>query len=326
MLSVIIPVYNVEQYLDNCIKSVLELDIKKEIILVNDGSTDYSGKLCEQWAQNEDDIYVIHQSNQGLSEARNTGIRSAHGDYIMFLDSDDFLNSRETMELFGSVSRSPEIIVGLYNKFYEDREIFEKEHCDELLNIEGFMQIEDFLAAIVNCKNSCHMIACRFIIKRSFLLSNNLFFKSGIYHEDEEWSHRLFYVAQNIFITHYFFYQYRQMRKGSIMASFKIKHTLDKFLIIESAKQLLQSLQMSPEKEKYLQNRVMQLYVSNMLDWSRCDMSEKKKVDILLNKYYSLCMKKTKGFRYNIIKVLINIIGIHGTCVFLEIITKLKSK
>ena len=91
-ISVIIPVYNVEKYLSKCIESVLEQDFSDyEIILIDDGSTDTSGKLCDEYAENYSAIKVIHQQNKGLGGARNTGIEAAEGQYLLFVDSDDYI-------------------------------------------------------------------------------------------------------------------------------------------------------------------------------------------------------------------------------------------
>lgn len=91
-ISVIIPVYNVEKYLDDCVRSVLNQSFQNfEIILVDDGSTDTSGQLCDDWAKKDERIVVIHIPNSGVSVARNTGAQKALGKYIYFLDSDDFI-------------------------------------------------------------------------------------------------------------------------------------------------------------------------------------------------------------------------------------------
>ena len=95
ILSVIVPVYNTEAYLEKCVSSLLDQDLPKEdyeIILIDDGSTDSSGSLCDVFVSAHDNIRVIHQSNRGLSAARNEGIALARGKYIQFVDSDDYLN------------------------------------------------------------------------------------------------------------------------------------------------------------------------------------------------------------------------------------------
>lgn len=92
LVSVVVPVYNVEQYLDQCVQSICDQSYDNlEIILVDDGSTDSSGKMCDQWGSRDGRIKVIHKSNGGLSDARNVGIKSARGEYLCFIDSDDLV-------------------------------------------------------------------------------------------------------------------------------------------------------------------------------------------------------------------------------------------
>lgn len=88
--SIIIPVYNVEKYLNECVDSVLnQKNVDYEIILVDDGSTDNSGQICDEYLKKHSNVSVIHKVNGGLSDARNAGLESAEGDYILFVDSDD---------------------------------------------------------------------------------------------------------------------------------------------------------------------------------------------------------------------------------------------
>jgi len=93
-ISVIIPIYNVEQYLQKCVDSVLAQTYHNiEIILIDDGSTDHCGEICDEYAQTDDRIVVIHKANAGLSAARNSGFDAATGKYITFLDGDDWLSA-----------------------------------------------------------------------------------------------------------------------------------------------------------------------------------------------------------------------------------------
>ena len=94
-LSIIVPVYNVEQYLDKCIKSILNQTFKDfELILVDDGSIDNSGEICDEYAKKDSRVKVIHKKNGGLAAARNTGLIIARGDYVGFVDSDDWIEPR----------------------------------------------------------------------------------------------------------------------------------------------------------------------------------------------------------------------------------------
>ena len=93
LISVIVPVYNVAQYLEKSIASIQQQTYKNlEIILVDDGATDESGRLCEQIAEQDERVLVYHKENEGLSQARNDGLKQAHGDYVIFIDSDDYIH------------------------------------------------------------------------------------------------------------------------------------------------------------------------------------------------------------------------------------------
>ena len=119
-VSVIIPVYNVEQYVEKSIQSVLNQSMKDiEIILVNDGSTDKSGEICDRYGQKEERIIVIHKENGGLSSARNVGVKAASGDYIGFIDSDDYIESvmYETLYQMAERDSADVAVCGVYDVY-----------------------------------------------------------------------------------------------------------------------------------------------------------------------------------------------------------------
>lgn len=112
LISVIVPVYNVSAYLDRCMRSLIEQTYRNlEIILVDDGSTDNSGELCDQWAKKDTRVRVIHRKNNGLSQARNTGLDAATGEYITFVDSDDILSPHLCRVLYDSIRECAEIAI-----------------------------------------------------------------------------------------------------------------------------------------------------------------------------------------------------------------------
>lgn len=122
MLSVIVPVYNVQKYLDQCVESVLKQTYTDfEVILVDDGSTDNSGKMCDDWAQKDDRIKVVHQKNQGLSGARNTGIEASEGEYLVFVDSDDLIAENMFSTLMPMMTdENLDAVWCTFNRFYND--------------------------------------------------------------------------------------------------------------------------------------------------------------------------------------------------------------
>lgn len=128
IVSIIIPVYNADKYLEQCIRSVIDQTYNNlEIILINDGSTDSSGEICDKYTEIDGRIKVIHKKNEGVSIARNTGIEIAKGSYIQFLDSDDFLCTNATEVLVDAIQDGlSELVVGSYTMYYDDEKIYKE--------------------------------------------------------------------------------------------------------------------------------------------------------------------------------------------------------
>jgi len=129
LVSVIIPVYNVEKYLDRCIQSVLKQTYRKiEVILVDDGSTDKSGDLCEVWKTRDERIIVVHKKNGGLSDARNYGLKYATGTYVCFVDSDDFVDSRFVEVLYRLVEETSTHIAAVGLREYSEGDAIQEDN------------------------------------------------------------------------------------------------------------------------------------------------------------------------------------------------------
>ncbi len=122
LISVIVPVYNVAGYLDRCMQSLVNQSYQNlELILVDDGSTDSSGTLCDTWAEKDSRVKVIHRKNNGLSQARNTGLKAATGDYITFVDSDDIVSPQLCRVLFDSMGEDADISICDAEHIYESK-------------------------------------------------------------------------------------------------------------------------------------------------------------------------------------------------------------
>ena len=154
-ISIIVPVYNVEQYLNQCVESIVGQTYQNlEIILVDDGSPDSCPKMCEDWANNDKRIQVIHKLNGGLSDARNAGIDVASGEYLMFVDSDDFIAANMVMDLYALLNRTNADIAcgGVYR--YCDGKITdiynEVIRSDEVI-FSGIDQLKNMLNSRTEC-------------------------------------------------------------------------------------------------------------------------------------------------------------------------------
>jgi glycosyltransferase involved in cell wall biosynthesis len=223
ILSVVIPIYNVERYLPRCIESVLNQKIVNlEVILINDGSLDKSGEICNKYAELDSRVKVIHKQNGGLSSARNTGIENSKGKYIAFVDSDDYLSKDSLHILINEAEKyNLDIICGNYMYTNEKKSTPTKERL-----IDKVSTGEDYICK--NIVNKTMSMAAPFnIYKKDLIINNSIYFKEGILHEDELWTPQVFLKANKVKAIDTYFYMY-YIREGSItQSSNKTKNAID---------------------------------------------------------------------------------------------------
>lgn len=241
LISIIVPIYNVEKYLDKCIDSIINQTYTNlEIILVDDGSPDNCPRICDQWALKDQRIIVIHKPNGGLSDARNAGIDIAKGDYFFFLDSDDWIRKDAIQILYSLLNEKDADIscCGVELKDEEGMSIskWSDENCPTLMDSDQSM--EQYLSKI-----SIGSIAWNKLYKAE--LFKEIRYPFGKLHEDEFTTWKLIFKSQKIAYTPDCLYYYIQ-RKGSIINSkISIKH-LDELSAMEELWEYL-------EQEKKLQ-------------------------------------------------------------------------
>lgn len=203
VFSIIVPVYKVEQYLARCVETLVNQTEKNiEIILVDDGSPDSCSALCDFYAAQHENVMVVHKENGGLSDARNEGLRKASGEYVMFVDSDDYVDLDACESLKPFVEKNVDVIVT--DGLSEGRPV-NLVHSGVKNNIiySGEQYVKESVLF-----GKIPMAAWLYVYKRTFLTENNLFFKKGIYHEDEEFTPRALLVANSIINTGKAFYHY----------------------------------------------------------------------------------------------------------------------
>lgn len=226
--SIIIPVYNVEKYLNECVDSVLnQKNVDYEIILVDDGSTDNSGQICDEYLKKHSNISVVHKVNGGLSDARNAGIESAEGDYILFVDSDDKIEENSLSKIKEVIINQefPDIVMLEVYKYFDNNGniISLSDGVDENINTLKGEKIYEYLSNLPKYPAS----ACSKAMKRQLFIDNDLKFEKDLLSEDLEWCIRLFICAKSFAYCPYKYYYYRQARNGSISYSVKEKNVLD---------------------------------------------------------------------------------------------------
>lgn len=236
MVSIIVPVYNIKEYLPRCVESLLGQSYDDlQILLVDDGSTDGSGALCDEWAQGDGRIQVIHKENGGLSDARNAGLNHVRGDWILFVDGDDYLVSHAVERLMEFAREDVDFVQFFYRETEDCHWLGEprqsadaKEETDNAQMWQRLYQLGGVAAS------SCTKLWNR-------RLFEGLRFQKGILHEDEELINRVLPKCRKVIYTDLELYGYF-MRSGSIVHSGFRKKSMDVFPIMEARAAVLEEL------------------------------------------------------------------------------------
>lgn len=222
-LSIVIPMYGVEKYIEKCLLSCIQQDsilgLKYEIICVNDGTKDRSAEIAKQIAANYKGVVVFDQENSGLSAARNIGLSLAQGEYVWFVDSDDWICENSIGRIIGKLVDDIDILQLQYRWLYDEES---RSYDEPFTIIDGIKSGRE-----VTLQGGLPAPAQFSIYRRGFLLENNLKFVKGIYHEDSEFKPRAVYLARKISSDDIVSYNYYQRPTGSIMSSFSIKRAKD---------------------------------------------------------------------------------------------------
>lgn len=223
MFSIIIPVYNVENYLRACLDSVMNQTYSDyEVICVNDGSMDNSLLILEEYSSKSDKIHIIDQLNNGLSVSRNIGIQKARGEYILFLDSDDWIEPN-TLKILSEKQNGEDLVCFNGRRFFEDGTTEEPDTGIEENNLTGWEYYNKY--ALVSRKFHFVCTVLR-IYRKDFLFQHKLFFEEGILHEDNLFTPIACYYAKVVKVITDCLYVYR-IRQGSITFKRNLKNLKD---------------------------------------------------------------------------------------------------
>lgn len=312
LISVIVPVYNVEKYLKKCIESILGQTYQNiEIILVDDGSTDNSGKICDEYKKTDTRIKVVHKENGGLSDARNKGIDVSAGAYIMFVDSDDYISSKMVEILYERIIEDKADIaicnVSSVDEYYNDlneRNIHPPIKREVLNSSEAMCRISQ-----IDGWN--YVIACNKLYKRYIFL--DIKFPYQKIHEDEFIIHRVFDKCARISCTDQALYYYVQRGESIMHKEYSLKR-------LDIAEAFYDRAEFCFEKGKY---NIASAALSAMVDrlifgYKRLDMhnpDNKKRFKELKKLYNKLYIKMLAFlFKYCSIKKCIKL-----TCFFVSV-------
>ncbi len=207
--SIIVPVYNTEKYLRKCLDSIFKSSYKNyEVIIINDGTKDNSEKIINEYLKKYQNIKYIKQKNMGLSVSRNKGIKESTGDYLLFLDSDDYID-KDLLSTLNTLIKDEDVIRFGLREIYNDKEV-------NILE-DGFNTIDGANAFKKITRYKYIEMAQIYAIKKDYIIDNNYTFEPGIYHEDFELMPRLIYNAKKVKSLSFIGYNYN-IHENSIMS------------------------------------------------------------------------------------------------------------
>ena len=276
-ISIIVPVYNVEDYIEKCIKSILnQVFTEFELILVDDGSTDNSGNICDKYAEKDNRIIVIHKENGGISSARNIGLNIAKGEYIAFVDSDDYINKNMYHTLYNLIIKTQsDIAMCNYKTISKDEEVNLNE--DQIINSHDIKCINN----IQYLNNLYGKDKVKYIVMWNKLYKNEIFrklrFKDSRIEEDEFIIHHVLYLSDKIVYIDKNYYYYYMQRNNSIVGSKYNLKRLDKIYALED------------RIEFFKEKKLVDLYNKAVKDY----------IDVFFWNYYEM-KKEINGYKKEI--------------------------
>ncbi len=314
LISVVIPIYKIEKYIKQCVNSVLNQKYKNiEVILVDDGSTDKSGEICDGYGKTDSRIKVVHKENGGLSSARNAGLDIANGEYIAFIDGDDyFIDENCFNDIAEQIKISnPDIVLIPMIKYYEDINKYvyrDKKYSSEMIRNKN----KDEALSYALKHDFFKACACDKIVKSALIKKNNIRFPEGRFSEDIDWTANLLKNAVSFDCVERPLYVYRQ-RNASITQNLSYKNVIDIYV------QIVKWLPYAVENgDNIMKGYLAHNYVMLLETYGK--VSDKKKKSLkkliiglscLLNYDYSINVKK--------VKYVYKILGINLTLLILRV-------
>lgn len=313
--SIIIPIYKVESYISQCIESVLcQTFTDYELILVDDGSPDECPKICDNYKALDDRIIVVHQKNGGSSSARNAGLSIARGEYVLFIDGDDYWNNDSCLSLLSAEiagSESDIIVFRFARKYLDGREVVTRKpfDIDKLYTIEK----NERLSWMVQ-HHTIPGAAWSMCVRRDLIEKNSLRFKQGVTGEDFDWVLQLLHHAHNIGFVNEPFYVYR-IREGSITTKAKLSG-------VEGISYAIRRWFAMSDRSMELDRYLLQVYCVELYGLKGLMCQDARIAKTILEE--DAMMFRTT--RYRIVYPVVNILGVHNISSILHWIYDIRMK
>lgn len=320
--SIIVPVYNVKPYLNICIKSILSQSFTDyEIILVDDGSTDGSGEICDIYQKYDSRVRIIHKVNGGLSSARNAGVSEAHAEYLLFVDSDDaLLNPNVLQNIADSVGESDVLTFGWKEVPDGERESNYPLNLPVKCEYKSIVSGVEYLKKALIQNKLYPWYSWPYIFSRAYWLKHNFLFPEGKKYEDIALTYQLLLNATSVVITDIAGYMYRTNRYGAITYGANFEAESDKlWVLVKNIHDVQADNFIDIELKRLLCNNFSCLYYgiliqSNLLS----NYEERKKILELLKDNIEICQYTTL-FKQKLVSWCIRMLGMSFTAKILGV-------
>lgn len=281
--SVIVPVYNVEMYLKQCLDSILAQSFSDyEIILIDDGSSDSSSKICDDYSIRYKQINVIHKENGGLSDARNVGLHNSLGKYVVFIDSDDYIEKDSFMNFYDEIinSKYPDLLISRIMEIYPDKRIkFMDNNMPTDIIKNG--NKESIISWIFNDSENTWP-SVRYIVKKALIHNYNLQFLKDYLHEDLDWTSQLFLFSETFTCSEYYWYYHRMERVGSITTKKNPKRFFDVINMIKKNFEDESYDNLTSKSKKIIYERLIVSLYGTLRDYQYYNNLSKKEIEVSL--------------------------------------------
>lgn len=318
----IIPVYNIEDYLKCCLESVLAaVQPQDEILLALGASRDRSTEIARQYEKKHANIHLIFQDGKGLSNARNCALRVAKGEFLLFVDGDDFVDAlalRKLIEDIRTEDYCADVIMTDFFRYYDEA------HLTKPIRQIGDRKISGLnsLPTVIE-KRQCFWNVWRYVYRRSFLLSNGLYFKENTHGEDIDFITEVFLSSPNIVFWGIPFYCYRMGRRGSLMNETSLPRVRETVEVLKD-----KIFKLDGEREEWCRtvaDRFRFEYILNLALIMELPRSEQWEGETFFCGYLEVLLP-TKDWLVKVFAWTIQIIGIKKTASFLLFLKKWKRK
>lgn len=316
--SVIVPVYNVEKYLNECIDSILNQTFTDfELILVDDGSKDNSGAICDKYAERDSRVKVIHKENGGQSTARNQGVKAASGKFAIFLDSDDFIASNDFFsDLKNIIKAQAQVVIFRYCKYYneEKKDDLNISFANIAFNNKGelFAELVKRDAFFCSCWSKC--------VSLELLRKNEIQFDEHLCCEDMDWYYSVVQKAEIFAIIDKVYVNYRQ-RENSVTSTFNLKSVNDYIYTLKNWWDIFRDMEEGIEKRALLSS-LAKLYCNLLISYAR----NKRALKSFKKEIFSFkpLLKFTMNPRTKKINRCSKFFGLNITCTMLRFLDKVR--